>query len=185
MPCPGVKSRNVDRTSFCDKMKPMKQAVENLVSALDLRTREAYGDRLVSSVIFGSVAAGVSGPDSDVDHLLVVRELPRGRIPRVEEHVRLVEVPFASALRLARQSGWNARLSPIFKTPEEARAGSPLFWDMTDRARVLFDRDGFFADLIESVRKRLAILGAHRVYKGGGYYWILKEKFVPGEVIEL
>jgi hypothetical protein len=36
------------------------------------------------------------------------------------------------------------RLSPVFKTPQEVEAGSPLFLDMIADARLLFDRDGFF-----------------------------------------
>jgi predicted nucleotidyltransferase len=44
-----------------------------------------YGSRLVSVAVFGSVGRGTPRHDSDVDVLVVARELPRGRTGRVEE----------------------------------------------------------------------------------------------------
>jgi hypothetical protein len=35
--------------------------------------------------------------------------------------------------------------SPVFKSPEEVEAGSPLFLDMVDDARILCDPEGFLA----------------------------------------
>jgi predicted nucleotidyltransferase len=47
--------------------------------------RQAYGDRLISLVLFGSVVRGTMRADSDVDLLLVAAPLPRGRMARVRE----------------------------------------------------------------------------------------------------
>jgi predicted nucleotidyltransferase len=44
-----------------------------------------YGERLVSLTVFGSVGRGTPRPDSDIDLLLVVKDLPVGRIARVKE----------------------------------------------------------------------------------------------------
>jgi predicted nucleotidyltransferase len=144
--------------------------------------RAVYGERLVALVVFGSVARGTPHADSDVDLLVVADELPRGRIRRMREF-DAVKRRVAPALAAAR--GIATRLSPIFKTPEEVRAGSPLFFDMTEDAKLLHDRGGFMAGALRDLRDRLAQLGARRIWKGDAWYWDLKPDYRPGEVFEI
>ena len=75
--------------------------------------------------------------------------------------------------------------SPIFKTPEEALKGSPLFLDMTQEVEILFDRDGYFRKIRDRLKKRLQELGSQRIWKGKMWYWVLKPDLRPGEVIDL
>jgi hypothetical protein len=63
-------------------------------------------------------------------------------------------------LREARLQGVSTTLSPVLKSPEEIRLGSPLFLDMVDDARILYDRDRFLSQRINLLRERLAHLGA-------------------------
>lgn len=44
--------------------------------------QDVLGDDLVSVVLFGSVARGEARPDSDIDLIVVVSELPPGRFAR-------------------------------------------------------------------------------------------------------
>ena len=76
-------------------------------------------------------------------------------------------------------------LSPIFKTPAEVTAGSPLFLDMTDDARILYDRDAFLASAFSDFSARLARLGARRIWRDNTWYWDLKPDYKPGEVFEI
>jgi hypothetical protein len=78
-----------------------------------------------------------------------------------------------------------AELSPVFKTPEEVTSGTPLFLDMVEDARILFDRDGFFAARLDRLRARLKELGSQRIWRGNAWYWVLKPDLKPGEVFEL
>jgi predicted nucleotidyltransferase len=146
--------------------------------------RQVYGDRLVSVVLYGSVGRGTMRQDSDVDLLIIARDLPRGRMNRVTEF-EAVKAAVADDVEQARRAGVRTELSPILKTPEEAMAGSPLFLDMIDDARILYDRDGFFARRLALLRERLAQLGAKRLWRGNTWYWDLKPDFRPGEVFEL
>ena len=139
-----------------------------------------YGQRLVSLVVFGSVGRGTPRPDSDVDLLVVADPLPDGRIPRVRE---FEEVERSVAVHPS--VGGAHRLSPIFKTPAEVRRGSPLFLDMLDDGRLLYDRDEFFAKELAALRERLDKLGAKRIWKGTAWYWDLKPSFKPGDEIVL
>lgn len=143
-----------------------------------------YGKKLVSFVVFGSVARGAHRFDSDIDILIIAEDLPRGRMKRVAQFAaveRKIE-PFLESLQ---KEGIHTYVSPIFKTPEEARGGSPLFLDMVEDATILYDRDGFFHTILDGLRKRLKELGAKRVWAGNVWHWVLKPDYKPGEVIEL
>jgi uncharacterized protein len=143
-----------------------------------------YGARLVSLVVFGSVGRGTAGPDSDLDLLVVASDLPDGRVPRVFDF-EAVEHALAVDISSARGQGWAVELSPVFKTPEEVRTGSPLFLDLVDDAVMLFDRDDFMRNELDSLRVRLQKLGARRVWRGDAWFWDLKPDYRPGEVFEI
>ncbi len=162
----------------------LKEAFDRLVQRLVPAAHKTYGDRLVSVVLYGSVARGTMRHDSDIDLLIVARDLPAGRMKRVREF-ETVEQAVAEDIRQAANSGIQTTLSPILKTPEEVTVGSPLFLDMVEDARVLYDRDGFFTQQLARLRQRLAKLGAKRVWKGNAWYWDLKPDYRPGEVFEL
>jgi len=161
-------------------MRHIDSVLKNLLDAC----AGHYGERLVSLAVFGSVGRGTPRPDSDIDLLVVAEKLPRGRINRVREFWA-VEKAFR-ALPTAELQGFPPMdLSPVIKTPEEAELGSPLFLDMTEDARILFDRDGFLAERIRRLKSRLESLGSKRIWKGSAWYWDLKPDFRPGEVFEL
>lgn len=162
----------------------LKKYFEDIIAAVCQHCQAFYGERLVSLAVFGSVARGTMRADSDIDLLLVADKLPRGRMARVAEFSP-VEEAVAESMERAARAGINTILSPVFKTPEEVQYGSPLFLDMTDQAWILFDRDDFLADYLTDLKARLNAMGAKRVYRGGGYYWLLKPDLQPGEEIKL
>lgn len=165
-------------------MAMLKEVFDGLLTKVVSAAQTFYGDRLVSVVLYGSVARGTMRHDSDVDVLIVARDLPRGRLKRVQEF-EAVEEALAEDLRRAAGQGIHTALSPVLKTPEEASAGSPLFLDMVEDARVLYDKGDFFVRQLARLRQRLTELGAKRIWKGNAWYWDLKPDYRPGEVFEL
>lgn len=163
----------------------MRPSAEHLLEHLRDACQRLYGDALVSVVVFGSWARGTATPASDLDVLIVADSLPAGRLARARmfEPVELALEPQCREVWGAGE--WPLRLSPIFKTPAEVEQGSPLFLDMTEHARLLFDRSGFFAAFLERLRARMAELGTRRVSTRAGAYWIYKPGAKPGEVIRL
>lgn len=143
-----------------------------------------YGARLVSVAVFGSVGRGTQREDSDIDLLIVALGLPRGRTARVEEFLP-VERSLEVWLAPPRAELQPVALSPVFKTPEEVEAGSPLFLDMVEDARLLLDQGDFLATNLERLRQRLAALGSRRIRHGNTWHWILKPDLKPGETITL
>ena len=158
------------------------QRYEEILRRLVTELRALYGARLVACAVYGSVGRGSPRHDSDVDLLIVARDLPRGRLDRVEEFLP-VEAKLEPLLQPADAD--SIKLAPVFKTPDELEAGSPLLLDMVDDARILHDSDGVLARCLDRLRTRLAELGARRVPYGGGWYWELKPDLKPGEVFRL
>jgi predicted nucleotidyltransferase len=160
----------------------VQEDYERIVQSLVGEARALYGDRLVACAVFGSVGRRAPHPGSDVDILIVARALPDGPPPRFREF-QPVEAALEPLLREVGLPGAPVLLSPVFKTPAEAEAGSPLFFDMTEDARILYDTEGFLAGRLERLRARLRQLGSRRIWRGSAWYWDLKPDFKPGEVI--
>jgi hypothetical protein len=163
---------------------PLLERYARLLDHLLAELKHQYAGRLVAAAVFGSVGRGTVREDSDVDLLIVARDLPAGRFRRLEEFLP-VESRLGPALRAVRSDGSPITLSPVFKTPAEVEHGSPLFLDLVEDARILYDPESFLARYLGRLRARLRELGARRVWLGNAWYWELKPDLKPGEVIVL
>lgn len=56
---------------------------------------------------------------------------------------------------------------------------------MVEDAVILYDKEGFFAGILEKLRQRLFSLGSRRLVQGSVRYWDLKPDLRPGEIFEL
>ncbi|RMG00781.1 MAG: nucleotidyltransferase domain-containing protein [Nitrospirae bacterium] len=162
-----------------------KKAIDNLLKDICNACKEFYSDRLVSLVVFGSVARGVSVPGSDIDILIVVEKLPGGRLKRVFEFQKNIENKLEVHLNNLKKKGIHINISPVFKTPAEVEMGSPLFLDMTIDSLILFDRKRFMKNYLKKLKEKLETLGSVRVQKGNAWYWVLKPDYKYGDIIEL
>lgn len=162
--------------------------IAELFDALLLRLLEeaerVYGAELTSLAVFGSVGRGTPTSGSDIDVLLIARNLPPGRMPRVRQFEG-VEKGLEPDLAQARDRGLSTRLSPVFRTEDEMSLGGLIFLDMVSDSRILFDRGSFFTAYLQRLEARLAELGSVRVKSGGAWHWVLKPDLKPGEVFEI
>lgn len=163
---------------------PVNAELRRLAVEYGAHVQAVLGDRLISIVLFGSVARGDASPSSDLDLFIVARDLPRGHFAR-KRLLAAADAAFEAALRAAQDRGIDTRLARIVRTPSEAERVVPLYLDMTEDAVLLYDRDGFFATVLERVRSSLRRLGARRIRRGKSWYWDLKPDFKPGDVIEI
>ena len=156
-----------------------------LFGAVREATRALYGKRLVALAVFGSWARGAATTASDLDLLVVAEPLPPSRLKRVREFRRVAEATRAARCRVWSAEGPEVELAPVFKTPAELAAGSPLYLDMTLWCELLVDRDGTLAAFLTDLRHRMQALGARRLRFKGGVFWDYKPDFRPGDVVEL
>ncbi len=160
--------------------EPYKALVEALLGALLRR----FKDKLVSLVVYGSVARGEARPDSDVDLLIVIEDLPKSRLRRQDLFME-VEEELKPLIEELRAKGLNVDFTPILKTPDEASKITPLYLDMAEDAVIIYDKGGFFHQVLERLKERLRELGAYRAKLGKRWFWVLKRDYVPGELITI
>jgi uncharacterized protein len=77
-----------------------------------------------------------------------------------------VEVRLESVLGPAEPGHASIARSPVFESPEEVEAGSPLFLDLVEDARILYDPGSFLARYLARLRARLCELGVRRIWRG-------------------
>jgi len=145
---------------------------------------QAWGENLVSVVLYGSAARGAARRASDIDVLVIAEKLPARWHERLDLFRKAAEAlePEFSGLR---EQGYYVDFSPLVWTRDEARRTSRLYLDMTLEEAILFDRDGFFAGVLSRLRERLAGLGAVRREVGQKWYWDLKPDYRYGEIFEI
>lgn len=161
----------------------LKEPYNEILSTLLYELLNSLGDRLVSFVVFGSVARGEAGKNSDIDILLVVKDLPKSKFKRQELFMK-IEERIEGILNKFYEKNYFIDFSPILKTPEEALKITPLYLDMVEDAIIIFDRE-FFINILTRLKKRLDELGAQRMHLGKKWYWILKRDYKFGEVINI
>lgn len=157
---------------------------DDILARILAALRRHYGARLVSCAVFGSVGRGTPREDSDVDLVIVARALPDGRFRRMAQFAG-IEAELAPFLAPRAAGAAPIELSPVFRTPEELEVRTPLFLDLVEDARILYDPEGLLAGFLDRLRARLGQLGARRVWRGNAWYWDLKPDYRPGEVFSL
>jgi predicted nucleotidyltransferase len=154
---------------------------------LDL-VREEYKDKLISVVLYGSVARGEAKPTSDLDLILVIEAPPSSYEKSTKRFILKVEnrLKDSEEFRSFVKSGFYPDLGPIILTRSEASMNRYVFLDLIKDAIILFDRNDFFKERLKALKKRLKELKSKKVeLKDGGRYWILKPDLKFGEVFEL
>jgi predicted nucleotidyltransferase len=162
----------------------LRQKFNILVNLILEQCLNVYGQDLVTLAVFGSVGRGTPNPFSDIDLLIVARNLPCGRMPRMAQFSK-IEAAIADVLNSLRNDGIETSLSPVIKAPKEVEQGSLLFLDMIDDARLIFDREDFFFNYLAKLKARLEQLGAVKIKQGQRWYWHLKPDYSKGEVFEI
>ena len=162
----------------------IKEPYATLLNNMLKIMKEEFKDDLISVVVYGSVARGDNRNDSDVDLLIIMKNLPKDSMLK---RIRLFETKVEDKLNLDEywKMGYYISLSPVLKTPEEAEKFSPLYLDMVYDAVILYDRNYFFTRILQKLRDRLKELGAERVRMGKKWYWVLKKGSRFGETVEL
>jgi len=147
--------------------------------------KEYCGENLVSVVLYGSVARGTARRDSDIDLLFVFETMPQSAFERDDYIMPVLEKVREMKIAQLFSQGIFTDFSYVIKTRKEATYHSPLYLDMVEDAKMLFDRDGFFAGILSDMKARMTALGSRRVFVGEKWYWILKPDIKTGEVFEI
>ena len=141
------RSKGVFEKTSAERESGQEQANRVLEDVLN-RARQLLGDTLASVVLFGSRARGSSHPDSDLDLLIVAQSLPDEE-GRDELALDIAEIGFDYGLSL------QIILATLEETMLSAKTGAPLMFEIYDAHRIIYDKDGFFSQVIEKFAEQL------------------------------
>ena len=164
----------------------MKEIYKNLLNNFVEILKEEFSDRLVSVVVFGSVARNMANKYSDIDVCIVLKEPPKSSYKRSKMiYPCIKELQRKESHKFLYQSGYYSEISPIIYTPEEIVDTKPIFLDMVDDAVLMYD-DGTFDKKLKELKKRMKELGSKKVFlEDGTWYWKLKPDLKFGEIFEI
>lgn len=161
-----------------------KEFLEKLLGLL----RKDFGSDLISLVLYGSVGRGKAKELSDIDLLLILDNPPANyhrrldRVLKLHRHLEKEEI----YKRVKRRLKNDPYLSYIILSKKEAEENRYIFLDMIQDAKILYDRDDFFAKRLKEMESHLRKLGTRRIsLEDGTWYWDLKPDLKPGEVFTL
>ncbi|MEM2184681.1 MAG: nucleotidyltransferase domain-containing protein [Candidatus Methanomethylicia archaeon] len=146
-----------------------------------------FGDRLISIMLFGSIARGDWSRDSDIDILIVVdgwNDKPIWvRIGELKNVKKMLEDTFEFKRAL------NAGFWPIIQnyplSLEEAKRFNRIYLDAIIDGIILYDKNDFLRNVLDKIRRRMEALGSMRItLPNGKFYWVLKGDIIAGEVID-
>lgn len=165
-------------------MKPLSQTLRTLAEkyAEDLKRR--FSDDLTAVVLFGSVARGEAHSLSDVDLLIVFKNLPKGRLQR-RQFLGNPSLEMNRELEKLRKKGFYADFRTHLKTAQEGSIRTPFLYEISHDGIVLHDPAGWFKKVREEVFQRMRELGSQWKRVGKYRYLDLKPDCKPGEVFEL
>ncbi len=145
---------------YTNKIMPAKKIAskyERVINEFIEKLKKKFGKRLVSVVLFGSVARGTATKYSDIDLLVVVNRLP--------EYKKRANLIFKITHELMLKN--RIKISPILLTPKEVnysfKSYFPLFSGIALGYNVIYDKQDYtikFKDFENNLR-------AHGNYEHG------------------
>ncbi len=141
-------------------------------------------ENIISIALFGSVARGEAHPQSDIDFLVIHKEVPYDPVHR---SVRaLLKAERSQEYQRLNHVGCYPQANFIFMTPEEISQRPLILLDVMDHGILLKDESSFLQEKLKQLRKKLEELGAEKILlEDGSWAWDLKPSWKPGEVIEI
>lgn len=113
--------------------------------------RDYWKDNLTSVVLYGISKKDVSHLQSDIDLLIICKQLPQSKWERYDLIMKLLAALEPKVEQLYNEIGIHVYISPILKSQKEAEQINKSYFDLVKEGRVLFDRNNFFQKIIKSI----------------------------------
>jgi predicted nucleotidyltransferase/DNA-binding HxlR family transcriptional regulator len=143
------------------------------------------GERLISIMLFGSIARGDWDKNSDMDILIIADGWNDKPVWNRIEELRKAKKELEESLEYleALRAGYWPIIQNYPLNIEEAKKFNRVYLDAIIDGIILYDKNNFLTNILESLRKKLEEMGSIRItLPNNKYYWILKD-IKAGEVI--
>ncbi|MCS7094424.1 MAG: nucleotidyltransferase domain-containing protein [Thaumarchaeota archaeon] len=162
------------------RSRVVQKAYLPLLEFVLARLWEGFGGRLRTVLLFGSVARGKAVENSDVDLLVVADGMPSRYGDRVRLVLNMVEGWEEVKNSIGRRFGVHPVPEMLLLDTEEVDTSQPFYLDLVHEAVIMYDKGGFMAEKLETLRSRLAAEGVQRIQlMDGKWYWVMPQKMAP------
>ena len=139
---------------------------ENTLKQIVDRIRVKLGEDVLSIVLFGSMTRGDFTESSDIDVLVIARNLPDNWRDRDKILLELAEIKYGHRRPV------HITLADEYEMNASVEQGAPLVFGLHDANRVVFGRDRFFEKLMKRFDDNMLRWGVRKIRNG--------EWFAPG-----
>jgi len=142
---------------------------------------------LISFALYGSIARGTAVKISDIDILLIADDFTGSISSRIDMLASIEDTAeVRKEISWLMKQGVYTTLNFLPLTRNELSQFPILLLDLTEDAKILFDKDQFLEALLLRFQARLQLKGARRIkLENGRWYWDLKPNYKCMEPIEI
>jgi predicted nucleotidyltransferase len=136
--------------------------------------------------LFGSSVRGTLRDGSDIDFLVVIKEVKRSYHKRIKEIIPLLD-DIRATQEYHEVEKFKLHIEPCFLvfTADEIKDHPPILLDISQEGIILFDKENFLKEELTRVKETLVRLGSRKKITPHGHYWTLKPDIKPGEIINI
>ena len=147
--------------------------------------KEDYKEKLISIILFGSVARGKWNNESDIDLLIIFSNKISKKTTKNNRLTKIIsDYERNSKLRNSKGDRLFSTIQEITLVLKDFHTFRTIFYDIAMDGIILFDRNQTGFHFLKKIKKRIEEKGLRRVFiKENDYYWERNVKF--GEIIEL
>lgn len=146
-----------------------------LVSMFVEKLLSYYKNRVVSIALFGSIARGNFKETSDIDILVVMKNLPKSCFKRYKLISNILDEVEPIRMKLLRR-GIFTGISPVILEVEEAKYFRPLYLDLAYDAIILYDKNNYLNNILKRMRELIEEFGGKRIWMGKRWLWYFEKK---------
>ena len=155
----------------------IRDKFNELINIIFEKTKDFYKDNLISFIVFGSCGRDTPTNESDIDILIILNEINFNRMKRMKIFYENVEKKIENEIKNYEKYNINTYISPIIRSKEEVKYGSPLYIEMILGVKIIYDKDNFFKNYLKRLENKLNKL------KSSKKKWLLR--FIKKELIKM
>ena len=152
----------------------IRDKFNELINIIFEKTKDFYKDNLISFIVFGSCGRDTPTNESDIDILIILNEINFNRMKRMKIFYENVEKKIENEIKNYEKYNINTYISPIIRSKEEVKYGSPLYIEMILGVKIIYDKDNFFKNYLKRLENKLNKLKSSKKNGYWGFLYQLK-----------